>query len=101
MDEITENDFEKETKTGSVVAEFFGEGCINCRMTEPALNALAAENPNVRFIKINTDRAAGLAAKYNISSLPTILFIKDGLIKQTLVGLKPRGVLARTIDEYL
>jgi thioredoxin 1 len=101
MKEITENDFEKETQAGSVVIEFFGDGCINCRMTEPVLNTLATENQNVKFIKIDTDKAAKLAEKYNISSLPTILFMKDGLLKQTLVGLKPRGVLSRTINEYL
>jgi thioredoxin 1 len=101
MEEIKESEFEKTTKAGAVVVDFFGAGCINCRMTEPALLALETENPNIKFIKIDAGTAKKLTEKFNISSLPTILFMKDGLVKQTLVGLKPRGVLSRTIAEYL
>ena len=101
MEEIKESEFDEITKAGSVVVDFFGAGCINCRMTEPSLLALETENPGIKFVKIDTGSAKKLTEKFNISSLPTILFMKDGLVKQTLVGLKPRGILARTIDEHL
>jgi thioredoxin 1 len=101
MNEIAEKDFENETETGSVIVDFFGEGCINCKLTEPTLNALSTENPNIKFIKIDSGKAPKLTEKFNISALPTILFIKDGTVKETLVGLKPRGVLARTIANEL
>ena len=101
MKEINESEFEKVTKTGSVVVDFFGAGCINCKMTEPALLALETENPNVKFVKIDTGNAKKLTERFDIMALPTILFMKDGIVKETLVGLKPRGVLARTIAENL
>jgi thioredoxin 1 len=101
MKEIQQNKFDAETKSGAAVADFFGSGCINCKMIEPALLSLEAENPNVKFIKIDTGKAAELVRKFGISTLPTLLFIKDGTVKQTLTGLKPRGILARAIDELV
>jgi thioredoxin 1 len=101
MREINESDFETETKSGAVVVDFFGAGCINCKMTEPTLDAIANEKPDVKFVKIDTDSAPVLTKKYNISSLPTVLYMKDGKVKETLVGLKPRGIIVRTIEEHL
>jgi thioredoxin 1 len=101
MRTITESDFENETKSGSAVVDFFGVGCINCKMTEPTLDALAKEMPTVKFVKIDTDAAPELTKKFNITTLPTILFIQDGKVKQTLTGLKPRGVILRTIEDNL
>jgi thioredoxin 1 len=101
MVEISEQDFDNATAAGSVVVDFFGAGCINCKMTEPVLDALANEKTNVRFVKIDTDSAPELTKKFNVSSLPTLLFMQDGKVKETLVGLKPRGVILRTIEENL
>jgi thioredoxin 1 len=101
MKEIKQKDFDQETGTGAAVVDFFGTGCINCKMTEPILAALAADNPDIKFIKINTDTAPKLVDRFGINSLPTVLFMKDGAVKQTLVGLKPRGVIARMIQDFL
>jgi thioredoxin 1 len=101
MKNINAKDFENVTKKGAVVCDFYGVGCQNCEMMEPALTALANENPNIGFYKIDTASAPALAEKFNISSLPTVLFMKDGKVVNTLIGLKPRGVIARAIAEIL
>ena len=99
MGELNSKNFDAATKSGNVVVDFWGEGCGNCKMMAPFLVSLEAENPNVKFVKVDTGAATDLVTRFNITTLPTLVFMQNGTVKETLVGLKPRGVLARTIDQ--
>jgi thioredoxin 1 len=98
MKEITSAEFDASTK-GNAVIEFFSAGCMNCKATEPMLDAIAPEHTSITFAKINIEGHEELTQKFEVMSLPTILFFKGGEVVDKLVGLKPRTLLARKVAE--
>ncbi|MCQ2470906.1 MAG: thioredoxin [Clostridia bacterium] len=87
---IDKNNF-KETvlkQNGTVVIDFWASWCMPCKMFAPVYDVLAEENENVTFCKINVDDEPELAAKFGIQSIPTVVVIKDGIIKEVLTGLR-------------
>jgi thioredoxin 1 len=64
--------------------------------------SVAQDNQNsINVFKINTDSNLNTATKYSVSSLPTVLFFKDGEPKERLVGLLPKSSLINNIEKYL
>ncbi|KAK9874316.1 hypothetical protein WA026_002668 [Henosepilachna vigintioctopunctata] len=59
-----------------VVIDFFATWCGPCRMIAPQVEELAAEHKNVIILKVDIDECEDLAMEYNISSMPTFVFIK-------------------------
>jgi thioredoxin 1 len=79
---------------GLVMVDFWAEWCGPCRMIEPVLEEIAeAADGDVTLMKVNVDENSALAARYDIRSIPTILFIKDGEIVDRVVGAAPRATL--------
>ena len=102
MNEIATNEFKGAISTGKVIVDFYSAGCGNCKMMEPSLLQLETEHSDVRFLKFNAmdcDERKCLAADMNVTSLPTILFFKDGAEVAKLVGLKPKTLIAKKIAE--
>jgi len=59
-----------------VVVDFFAEWCGPCKVIAPIISELAAEHANVVFLKVDVDENEDSAAEYNISAMPTFIFIK-------------------------
>jgi len=79
---------------GLVMVDFWAEWCGPCRMIAPVLEEIAeAADGDVTLMKVNVDENSALAARYDIRSIPTILFIKDGEIVDRVVGAVPRTTL--------
>ena len=90
----------KETVINSkqtVVLDFYADWCGPCKMFAPVLHKLAEENPGVAFGKINVDEEPALAQSFKIQSIPTIVIIKDGTIKEVLVGLRNKDEIEALI----
>ncbi|XP_028133771.1 thioredoxin-2 [Diabrotica virgifera virgifera] len=68
----------KEAGTNLVVLDFSAAWCGPCKMISPKLDELAAEYPNVVIVKIDVDECEDLAMEYNIKSMPTFIFLKNG-----------------------
>lgn len=87
---IDKNNFEETVlkQNGTVVIDFWASWCMPCKMFAPVYDVLAEENENVTFCKINVDDEPELAAKFSIQSIPTVVVIKDGIIKEVLTGLR-------------
>lgn len=86
---------------GNVILDFYGGGCGNCVMVDKFLEELAGEMSakDIALEKINIKDAGGLVEEYGVSSLPTLVFLKDGEVKEKLVGLKPKVLISKKITE--
>jgi thioredoxin 1 len=101
---FTDNNFEQDAIQSSVpvVIDFYADWCGPCKMMSPVVDELAADyEGRVKIGKVNTDENRGIATKYNIMSIPTILLMKDGQIIDTVVGAIPKTVLQEKIDRML
>jgi thioredoxin 1 len=76
---------------GVLMVDFWAEWCGPCRAIGPVLEDLArSSNGTVTLAKVNVDENPGLAARYGIRSIPTILFVKDGKVRDQVVGAVPK-----------
>ena len=76
---------------GVMMVDFWAEWCGPCRAIGPVLEDLAkASGGTVSLAKVNVDENPGLAARYGIRSIPTILFVKDGKVRDQVVGAVPK-----------
>jgi len=73
-------------KTGKVVIDFFADWCGPCQKLGPHFLEFSKNYANITFLKVNTDKAEELATHYEVSALPTILFIKDGDVISIIKG---------------
>lgn len=85
-----------------VVIDFWAEWCGPCRMLAPTINDLAKEySGKVVFGKLNTDENQETAARFGIMGIPTLLIFKDGELKDTIVGVLPKGQIEAKIKNLL
>ncbi len=93
---LTEQSFDEAlvATQGLVMVDFWAEWCGPCRAIAPVLEEMAeASEGRVTLMKVNVDENPGLAARYGIRSIPTILFVKDGAVIDRVVGAAPKTVL--------
>ncbi|MBI5541542.1 MAG: thioredoxin [Bacteroidia bacterium] len=85
-----------------VLVDFWAEWCGPCRMIAPLVHELAEEyNGKAVFGKVDVDNNVGVASKYGIRNIPTILFFKNGQVVDKQVGAVPKKALAEKIDKLL
>jgi len=89
------------SSTDKMVLEFYGKGCLNCRIMEPILRDLELIMPNVHFYRIDADERPDLVQMYHITSLPTLLLLRHSQVLSTIVGVKTRQTLYNQINEIL
>lgn len=87
--EVTSENFEKEVLESdkTVLIDFYAEWCGPCKMLSPIVEAVAAEETNIKFVKMNVDNCEDIAIKYQVMSIPTLVVIKDGKEVNRSVGL--------------
>lgn len=66
------------TETGCVILDFYADWCNPCKRMSPLIDTAAANLPQFTFIKINRDSFMELARMFNITSIPTLIFLRDG-----------------------
>jgi thioredoxin 1 len=64
--------------TGSVILDFYADWCNPCKRMSPLIDAAAANLSQFTFVKINRDAFMDLAKAFNITSIPTLIFLQDG-----------------------
>lgn len=101
---FTDSNFEEEALKSStpVVVDFYADWCGPCKMMSPVIDELAGDyEGKVKIGKVNTDENRAVASKYNVMSIPTIIFIKDGQVVDQVVGAVPKTVLEQKINSML
>ena len=100
--EVTAANFEETTKEGVSMVDFWAPWCGPCRMIAPVIEELAADfEGKAKICKVNTDEEQDLAVKYGIRSIPTILFMKNGEVVDTMVGASSKQAFADKINSLL
>jgi thioredoxin len=99
---ITDANFDETVSRSAgkpVLVDAWAPWCGPCRLIAPTLDQLAAESAG-RYVvaKLNIDENPRTAAKYNISSIPTLLLFKNGQLAEKLVGVQPKPVIASRLQ---
>ena len=99
---LTEENFTKEVlefQGAPVLVDFWAEWCGPCKMLGPVLDELAEEyDGRVRIGKVDIDQFQMLAAKYNITAVPTLLLFKQGEVVEQMRGFRSKRELKASFD---
>jgi thioredoxin 1 len=101
--EVTDANFESEVEkhAGLSVVDFWAPWCGPCRMIAPVLDQLAAEyGEKAKVTKLNVDMNIKTASRFNVRSIPAILFFKDGKLVDQVIGAVPKPALAKKFEEH-
>lgn len=101
--EVTDENFATEIEgyAGLAMVDFWATWCAPCRMIAPHVEALAAEYAGkVRVAKLDVDSNTKTPTRFNVRSIPTILFFKDGKLIDQVVGAVPRPALEAKLQEH-
>ena len=79
-------------ETNNIIVQLSADWCGPCRILTPVLASVAADK-GIEAIKVNIDNNPTIVAKYSVRSIPRILFVKDGLVEEELVGNQNRAKL--------
>ncbi len=92
---ITRDNFEEEVLRSDkpVLIDFWASWCGPCRMIAPAIEAIANEREDIKVGKVNVDDEGALATAFGVSSIPTVVLVKDGKETARSVGYRQKEEL--------
>ena len=97
--ELTEQTF-ADTVSGNeiVLVDFWASWCGPCRSFAPVYENVSQDNPDIVFAKVDTEAEQGLAGYFQISSIPTLMAIRDGVVLYSQAGALPQTALENLVQ---
>ena len=100
--ELTKDSFDAKTTSGVTLVDFWAEWCGPCKIMNPTLDQIAKDyEGKANVAKVNVDHETDLAMRYEVSSIPTLLVIKDGEVAKRFVGVTSKTDLSAALDAAL
>lgn len=102
--DVTDQTFQNEiiSYTGPVLLDCWAPWCGPCKMVTPILDQLAKTYAGrIKVAKLNVDENQQTAARYNVQSIPTMLFFKHGQVVNSLIGAQPKTEIERQVKALL
>jgi thioredoxin 1 len=100
--DLSSDNFEATVNNGVSLVDFWAPWCGPCRMIAPVIEELAADfEGKANICKVNTDEEQELAVKFGVRSIPTILFMKDGEIVDTMVGAASKDQFTEKLNSLI
>ncbi len=100
---VTDADFEQEVEkhAGLTVVDFWATWCGPCRIIAPILDQLAVEyKGKVRIAKVDVDQNIKTASRFNVRSIPMLLFFKDGKVVDQIIGAVPKNMIQSKFEQH-
>jgi thioredoxin 1 len=100
----SDSEFQKDVLDSKVpvLVDFWAEWCGPCKMVAPVLDELAKEyEGKIKIAKVDVDQNQQVAGSFNIRSIPTLLFFKNGQVVKQLIGAHPKAKLVSEIQEVI
>ena len=101
---FTDDNFDSEALKSDlpVVVDFWAAWCGPCRMIAPIIEQLAEEyNGKVKVGKLDVHENQGVAIKYGVRSIPTVLFLKGGQVVDTVIGAVPKSMFVDKLAKLI
>lgn len=103
-EQLTADNFKEKVLEGkgTVLVDFFATWCGPCKMLAPIVEQLAEEYADRAAVyKLDVDEAQEIAMQFQVMSIPTLVFFKDGAESERVMGAVPRTVLAEAMERNL
>ena len=98
----SEVQFDEIIKEGICLVDFYATWCGPCKMLAPFVEEIAEEYVGkVKVCKVDVDSVESLAYRYNIRSIPTLLYFKDNKLEETSVGFRSKSDMVSVIEDLL
>lgn len=99
---LTDGNFEQTIKSGVVLVDFWAGWCGPCKVQGPIVDEIADEiGDKAKICKLDIDQNQKAARTLGIQNIPTILLFNNGELVKKFVGVKPKGMLLKAIQEYI
>ena len=101
---VTDEDFAREVEQyeGVTMVDFWAEWCGPCHMIAPIVEEIVEEyGGRIKVAKLDVDASPNTTARFDVRSIPSILFFKNGQLVDTVVGAVPKAHLVEKIEQHL